>query len=68
MWYYKDTITGLQLEPAKGHQGDLMSRIPDGEIERLKKEVLIERLVMGFGVELKCHGVKQSGKRKDRAD
>ena len=33
-----------------------MARIPDSEIERLKKEIAIERLVMGFGVELKRHG------------
>lgn len=30
-----------------------MARIPDEEIERLKKEVALERLVLGFGVELK---------------
>ena len=28
-----------------------MARIPDNEIERLKKEVALERLVLGFGVE-----------------
>ncbi len=33
-----------------------MARIPDEEIERLKKEVPIERLVAGFGVELKRQG------------
>lgn len=38
-----------------------MARIPDAEIERLKKEVPIERLVMGFGVELKRHGVELIG-------
>ncbi len=38
-----------------------MARIPDSEIERLKKEVPIERLVMGFGVELKRHGVELIG-------
>ena len=38
-----------------------MARIPDVEIERLKKEVPIERLVMGFGVELKRHGVELIG-------
>ena len=42
-----------------GDQG--MARIPDSEIERLKKEVPIERLVMGFGVELKRHGVELIG-------
>lgn len=39
-----------------------MARIPDAEIERLKKEVPIERLVMGFGVELKRHGVELIGR------
>ena len=38
-----------------------MARIPDVEIERLKKEVPIERLVMGFGVELKRHGAEWIG-------
>ena len=38
-----------------------MARIPDNEIERLKKEVAIERLVMGFGVELKRHGAELIG-------
>lgn len=38
-----------------------MARIPDVEIERLKKEVPIERLVMGFGVELKRHGAELLG-------
>ena len=33
-----------------------MARIPDEEIERLKKEIPMERLVTGFGVELKRHG------------
>ncbi len=33
-----------------------MARIPDAEIERLKKEVGVERLVTGFGIELKRHG------------
>lgn len=33
-----------------------MARIPDAEIERLKKEIPIERLVLGFGVELKRQG------------
>ena len=39
-----------------------MARIPDSEIERLKKEVPIERLVMGFGVELKRHGAEWIGR------
>ena len=38
-----------------------MARIPDEEIERLKKEVPIERLVMGFGIELKRHGAELIG-------
>lgn len=38
-----------------------MARIPDVEIERLKKEVPVERLVMGFGVELKRHGAELIG-------
>ena len=38
-----------------------MARIPDSELERLKKEVPIERLVMGFGVELKRHGAELIG-------
>ena len=38
-----------------------MARIPDVEIERLKKEVPIERLVGGFGVELKRHGAEWIG-------
>ena len=38
-----------------------MARIPDNEIERLKEEVPIERLVMGFGVELKRHGAEWIG-------
>jgi DNA primase len=33
-----------------------MARIPDDEIERLKKEIPIERLVKGFGVEFKPTG------------
>jgi DNA primase len=33
-----------------------MARIPAAEIERLKKEVSLERLVSGFGIELKKHG------------
>ena len=38
-----------------------MARIPDEEIERLKREVSIERLVSGFGVELKRHGANLIG-------
>ena len=38
-----------------------MARIPESEIERLKKEVAIERLVIGFGIELKRHGADLIG-------
>jgi DNA primase len=39
-----------------------MARIPVEEIERLKKEVALERLVLGFGVELKRHGAELLGR------
>jgi DNA primase catalytic core len=39
-----------------------MARIPDEEIERLKKEIAIERLVSGFGIELKRTGVNLVGR------
>jgi DNA primase len=39
-----------------------MARIPDEEIGRLKKEIAIERLVMGFGIELKRHGAELIGR------
>ena len=39
-----------------------MARIPDEEIERLKKEIPIERLVTGFGVELKQCGANLMGR------
>jgi len=39
-----------------------MARIPDEEIERLKREVPIERLVTGFGIELKRHGAELIGR------
>jgi DNA primase catalytic core len=39
-----------------------MARIPDEEIERLKKEISIERLVTGFGVELKGTGANLVGR------
>ena len=32
-----------------------MARIPDVEIERLKRETSLERLVTGFGIELRKH-------------
>jgi hypothetical protein len=33
-----------------------MARIPDDQIERLKQEVSLERLVQAQGIELKRHG------------
>jgi hypothetical protein len=33
-----------------------MARIPEEEVERLKREVSLERLVSGSGVELRPHG------------
>jgi hypothetical protein len=39
-----------------------MARIPDEEIERLKKEIAIERLVSGFGIELKRTGANLVGR------
>ena len=38
-----------------------MARIPEGEIERLKREVSIERLAEACGVELKRHGADLIG-------
>ncbi|QOY87936.1 CHC2 zinc finger domain-containing protein [Paludibaculum fermentans] len=38
-----------------------MARIPDSELERLKREIPIERLVTGFGVELQRHGAELIG-------
>ena len=38
-----------------------MARIPDGEIERLKAEVSLERLVTAAGVELRRHGADLLG-------
>ena len=39
-----------------------MARIPDEEIERLKRDIPIERLVTGFGVELKRTGANLVGR------
>ena len=39
-----------------------MARIPDEEIERLKREIPIERLVSGFGVELTGTGANLVGR------
>lgn len=38
-----------------------MARIPDDQIERLKSEVSLERLVTGFGIGLKRHGADLLG-------
>jgi DNA primase len=38
-----------------------VARIPDGEIERLKREVSLERLVEAQGIELKRHGADLLG-------
>ncbi len=38
-----------------------MARIPDAEIERLKQEVPVERLVEAQGIELKRHGADLIG-------
>ena len=38
-----------------------MARIPEGEIERLKREVSIERLAEARGVKLKRHGADLVG-------
>jgi hypothetical protein len=43
--YHKWALTGLKKKPGKGPQkGAPMARIPDEEIERLKREVSLERL------------------------
>ena len=39
-----------------------MARIPDDEIQRLKSEISVERLVTSFGVELKRHGAELMGR------
>jgi DNA primase len=39
-----------------------VARIPDSELERLKREIPIERLVLGFGVELQRHGAELIGR------
>ena len=38
-----------------------MARIPEGEIERLKREVSVERLAEARGVKLKRHGADLIG-------
>ena len=40
----------------------LMARIPDEEIERLKRETSLERLVTSFGIELRKHGADLLGR------
>jgi len=39
-----------------------MARIPEEVIERLKREIPLERLVAGFGVELQRHGANLMGR------
>jgi DNA primase len=39
-----------------------MARIPDEQIQRLKTEISVERLVTSFGVELKRHGANLVGR------
>ena len=39
-----------------------MARIPDDEIERLKRETSLERLVAAAGIELKQHGADLIGR------
>src|ERR1700684_4408572 len=39
-----------------------MARIPDHEIERLKKEISVERLAEGRGIQLTRHGADLVGK------
>jgi hypothetical protein len=43
-----------------------MARIPDDEIERLKREVSLERLVAAAGIELRRHGADLIGIERDR--
>ena len=38
-----------------------MARIPDDEIERLKREVSLEQLVAAAGIELRKHGADLIG-------
>ena len=39
-----------------------MARIPDIEIERLKREISLERLVASAGIELASHGADRIGR------
>ncbi len=41
-----------------------MARIPDHEIERLKKEISVERLAEGRGIQLTRHGADLLGRGK----
>src|SRR3989338_986717 len=43
-------------------KGGFMARIPENEIERLKNEVSVERLIEGSGIELKKTGKDLAGK------
>lgn len=38
-----------------------MARIPEAEIERLKREVSVERLIEARGIQLKRHGADLHG-------
>ena len=51
-----DSWQQWHLQPS--FEGVLMARIPDAEMEWLKKEILIERFVIGLGVELKPYQPK----------
>ena len=44
-----------------------MARIPEEEIERLKKEVSLERLVTAFGIDLRRHGADLLGRCPSQA-
>jgi DNA primase catalytic core len=52
-------LTGFAEHPER--RPDAMARIPEGEIERLKQEVSLERLVRARGIELKRHGADLLG-------
>jgi hypothetical protein len=42
-------------------EGVFMARIPESEIERLKQEIPLERLVTTAGIELQRHGADLLG-------
>ncbi|MDO8893071.1 MAG: CHC2 zinc finger domain-containing protein [Sulfurimicrobium sp.] len=45
-----------------------MARIPESEIERLKREISVERLVVSSGIELKKSGKDLLGRCPFHAD